>query len=1199
MPVTARTSLTMALVTIFFACTPPLILRAQSTNASLKGTVQDPTGAVIPGADLALKSMATGLTAKFTTGQDGTYHFGNLSQGSYELTASAKGFKDLVRTGITVNLNESVRLDVGMEVGNASQTVEVAENASPLNFETGEVKGALSPESIAELPLIVSGNQRAAAAFIILLPGISTGGAANPFDARINGGLMSGDEAVLDGITMQQGTMSQSGMISIFNDYPISPDSVKEVSLLTSNYEPQYGSTTSGVVTAVSKSGTNEFHGNAHELLRNKVLNARSFGVPNRPTDTENDWGATIGGPAKIPGLWSGSHKTYFFLAYGGFRIRGGTVSSILSIPSLKERQGDFTDWRDAKGNLIPIFDPATTRTNPNYSPKLPVGPGNQPFLRDQFMGCDGRTPNVICPSDPRLQNSLAKQWFQFLPNPTFDGPLNNLVGLPLASGSLRPTTNRVSYDARIDEYVGTKEHISVELHYHAPHYFASTSLTPELATEAETVDGGFVGPWVNRLNWDHTFTPTLLNNVNYGYLNFRGRSKCLDDPYVDKLPKIPGVADHAEPPTVSFQDFTSFGCNAIVRDSRPTNVVNDLMTWVKGKHTVKFGGEYRRLQLNLLNHVGGSGAFTFSRLNTGLAGVQSGNSVASFLLEQVNTGSAAFYTVDLPASRADALNLHVGDTWRIRPKLSINYGLRWDLNRPTVEKFDRLSFFDPAGPNPGAGERPGRLTFAGDRWGAASYGERHPEQTFHKAFAPRLGMAYSLTPKTVIRSGYGIFFTQAYYPGWGGGIALDGFNANPTFTSSNGGITPAFILSQGLPQNFTRPPFIDPSFLNGQNAPLYRPADANRLSYAQQWNLTLEHQFTNNFYVTAAYVGNKGTRLPSDQLPLNVLNPSLLSMGPALFDQFQPGQTVLDGVPVPYSNWVQQMSSCPPTVAQALLPYPQYCGSLTGLNENAGSSTYHALQLKAEKRFSDGVWLLASYTFSKTLSSSDFVNPSALTWAGASGVISPFERQRNKALSVDDVPHLFSLALIYDLPFGRGKHFLNRGGVLNKIVGGWQTTHIFRASAGVPFLFRSSVCNVPAQFRVGCIPGVLPGADPWAIGEGQFSPDKPVFNASAFEPVSSFNFYYGKGSRVTNLRGPGYHNQDFGLMKNTYITERVGLQIRGEIFNVWNWHIFNCIDQCFGSTAFNTDISSPNFGMWNGSVTAPRNVQLGMQVIF
>jgi hypothetical protein len=1187
---------TVALLPLMFL---PLTAWPQSFNASISGLVTDPSSAVIPAVELSLRSVGTGATLKFTTGSDGLYHFGNLTQGAYDLTASAKGFRDFLQRGIAVNLNESVRVDVKMELGTAVQRVEVSANASPLNFENAEVKGAITTESLANLPLVLSGNQRSAAGFIILMPGITTGGGANPFDARINGGLMSGDEGVLDGITMQQGTMSQSGMITMFNDYPINPDSVSEVSILTSNYEPQYGSTTSGVVTAVTKSGTSEFHGNAHALVRNKILNARSFGVPDRPEDTENDWGATIGGPVKVPGLWSGRRKTYFFFAYGGYTIRGGTVSSILSVPSLKERQGDFTDWVDSKGNLVPIYDPATTRSNPAYNSSLPVGPSNEPYLRDQFMGCNGTTPNVICPSDPRLVNSLAHGWLKYLPNPSFPGALNNYVGLPTASGSLRPTVNRLSFDARIDENLGEKDHFSVELHYHEPHFFARDSLPPQLATQAETVNGGFVGPWVNRVNWDHSFAPTLLNNVNYGYLNFRGNSTCLDAPYTNQLPQIPGVADHSLPPTLGFEDFAPFGCNAIVRDTRPTNVINDMMTWVRGKHTMKFGGEYRRLQLNLLNHVGASGNFNFSRLNTGLPGVNSSNAIASFLLEQVDNGSADFYTVDMPSSRADALNLYVGDTWKVSPKLSLNYGLRWDLNRPTVENFDRLSFFDPLATNPGAENLAGRLAFAGTRWGAASYGQRHPELTYHKAFAPRLGMAYSLTPKTVVRSGYGIFFTQAYYPGWGGGMNLSGFNATPIFSSSNNGITAAFVLSQGLPQNFPRPPSLDPSFLNGQAAPLYRPLDANRLSNAQQWNLTIEHQFTENFYISTAYVGNKGTRLPSVELPLNALDPSLLSMGQKLFDQFQAGENSLDGVPIPYPGWVQQMVSCPPTVAQALVRYPQYCGGIVGLNENAGNSTYHSFQFKAEKRFSHGLWMLASYTLSKTLTSSDFVNPAALTWAGASGVISPFERKRNKALSIDDVPQTLSLSFLYSLPFGRGQHFLNKGGVLDKVVGGWRASTIFRASEGVPFIFRSSVCNVPPQFQVGCIPGILPGANPWALSKGQFSPDKPVFNVAALEPVSSFNSYYGQGPRVSNVRGPGFHNHDFGLRKDTKLTERVSLEFRAEFFNIWNWHIFNCTDQCFGSSAFTTDVSSPNFGIWNGVVTSPRNIQLGMQLLF
>jgi hypothetical protein len=250
-----------------------------------------------------------------------------------------------------------------------------------------------------------------------------------------------------------------------------------------------------------------------------------------------------------------------------------------------------------------------------------------------------------------------------------------------------------------------------------------------------------------------------------------------------------------------------------------------------------------------------------------------------------------------------------------------VTAGLRWDVFTPSIEAENQTSFFDPSGTNPGAGNRLGRLAFAGTKWGAASYGSDAPEDTYYKAFGPRLGFAYALTPETVIRSGYGIFFEQAYYPGWNGGIATDGFNETVTFNSTLGGIQPAFLLQDGFPQNFTSPPFIDSSFLNGQNAPNYRPVDANRRPYTQQWNFTIERQVGKDMRVTAAYVGNKGTRLLSQINAINALNPSLLSLGNRLNDQFQPGQTSLDGVSIPYAGWVEQMKGCAPTVRKLCSP--------------------------------------------------------------------------------------------------------------------------------------------------------------------------------------------------------------------------------------------------------------------------------------
>ncbi len=1187
----------------------PGLLRAQSMNASISGTVTDPSGAAVPSAELTLTALGTRAVAKFTTSPDGLFRFPNLQEGAYELQASAKGFRDFLQKGIAVNINESVRVDVKLALGTAVQTIEVMASASPLNFETAEVKQAITPKTLEELPLIVGGNLRSAVAFVTLMPGVSTGGGNLPFDARINGGVQLGDEAVIDGVSMQDGANSQSGIAEGISDHPWSPEAISEVSVLTSNYEPQYGATTSSVITAVTKSGTNKFHGTLYEFMRNTALNARQFGVVNktdstgkeipgtaRPKDLEHDFGGNIGGPLKIPWLaWTGRKKTYFFVNYEGFRIRGGAVTPILSIPSLKERQGDFTDWVDANGNLIPVYDPATTRPNLNFNPNQPEGPNNLPYLRDQFMGCDGKTPNVICPSDTRLQNSLAKQWFQFLPNPTFTGPLNNYV-VPI------PISNTVNgdgtlIDVRVDQYVGEKDHFFGTVHYHGSFVPTVSQLPPQLASE-EPYEVNYT--FLDRLNWDHTLSPRLLNHFAFGYNDIWSEVHCLDEAYAKQLPQIPGVPSHDFPPVIYPQDFTGFGCSDKFKDGRPAYIANDQLTWVRGKHTFKFGGEYRALGINNTERYNTSGTFGFSRLNTGLIGITSGNSIASFLLEQVDSANAIFYTVDANYPRTKYWSTYFGDTWKATPKLSINYGLRWDLSPPTEEKYNNLSFFDPVGPNPGAGNRPGRLTFAGTKWGAASFGRRTPETTWHRAFAPRLGIAYSLTPKTVIRTGYGIFFQQAYYPGWNGGVSTDGFNANPSFSSSLGGLQAAFILSQGFPQNFSRPPFIDPSADNGQGSIHYRPFDGNRLSYTQQWNLTFEHQFTSDFYVSTAYVANKGTRLPSRVAPLNALDPKYLSMGQRIYDQFQSGQTSLDGVPIPYAGWVDQMTGCPPSVGQALLPYPQYCSGLYGQNENAGNSTYHSFQLKAEKRFSHGLSMLTSYTISKLISDSDSTQADALFWSGLAGAISPFERRRNKALAPDDVPQTLSATFIYQLPFGAGQRFLNKGGWVDKLVGGWQASTIFRAQSGIPFFFRSGTCNVPGAFQAGCIPGILPGANPFGQQKGSFNPALPLLNVNAFESGNNFNFYFGQGPRVSNLRGFGYHNEDFGLIKNTKLTERFSIQFRAEFFNVWNWHILSVANGGnYSYSAFNSDVSSPSFGMWNGSVSTPRNIQLGMKILF
>jgi len=1161
------------------------VAHAQNINGAILGVVQDSSGAVIPDVALTLRNIATDQTVGTTvSGPDGAYAFRNLQPAKYEVQATKEGFQLVSLPGVEVTIGAQVRLDVTMPIGAQEQRIEVTAGGSVLN-QTATQEHGIAPETLNELPLLMNSGPRAAASFASLMPGVSTGGGNNAFDARINGGLQTGDEATLDGVSMQQGFMSQGGMISISQDFPMSPDMVSEVKVLTSNYAPEYGSSTGGQIMAVTKSGGSDFHGSVFEFHRDATLKARQWGADDKAPFNRNNYGVNIGGPAAIPGLTTDRWKSYFYFDYEGYRQVGGSNQATLSIPSLQERNGDFRDWRDASGNLIPIYDPATLRLE------------NGRFVKDQFMGCDGTTPNVICPD--RI-NPLVAPYLGALPNPSRGGAQNNYLAPPIPDTILG---NSDYYMGRYDLQIGSSDHMFASFwHQRAPAKFFST-LPQQIANETYSDPQN---SWVNRFNYDRIFTPTLLNHMSMGYLNRNEGYGCIDQDFVGDFPQIAGVAGHNVPPQMSFDDgFATFGCNAGVNvgniTTRPTFIINDIVTWTKGTHTLKMGMEYRKIMGNIHDNSNEAGSFFFGRGSTGIVGVNSGSPVASFLIGAVDSADSAFRSVSSRYPRQSAWIFHAGDTWRIGSKLTFDYGLRWDYYSPSAEKYDRFSFFDPNGANPGAAGRPGRLAFAGDDYGAASYGARYPEEDWYGAFAPRLGAVYSLNDKTVLRAGWGIFYSQAFYPGWGGGIEQAGFSNTPSFNTQLGGFAPAFYLEQGFPQNFNQPPDIRSDYLNGQGI-LYRPLDANERPYSHQWNVTVDRQLGRNLALSVAYVANAGRRLPSSIQPLNAIDPRFLSMGDLLRDEFAPGQASLNGVPQPYPGWAEQMVSCTPSVAQALRPYPQYCDSLQGLNENHGKSLYNSLQMKLEKRFSAGTYALVSYTFSK-LKESASTNTQRGAEDSLSAVISPFQQDRNYTISSTDTPHVLSAAFVYELPFGQGKQFAsNAGGALNALIGGWTASTIYRYSSGLPMYFRvgGTACNVPGQFRASCIPAIVNSDAVFAQDKGSFDPaNGPLFNVNAFEPINAFNYYFGAGNRVEEtVRGFAYKNQDLTLMKNTRLAGPVNLQLRFEIFNLWNWHSFtNAGSQ--GSLPFETDLSAGNFGEWNGSVTEPRTMQIAVRLEF
>src|SRR5882724_3860658 len=508
---------------------------SQSNNASINGAITDQNGAVVQGAHVVLTSKDTKESSTFVSDANGLYSFRSVVPGAYKLSVAAQGFGEYVQEGIFVRVGYPIRQNVQLKLQSTVQRVEVEADASPLNFENAELRGSIDPQVIQEVPLLVAGSIRSAANFASILPGVVRG-SGDAAGAHVNGGQSQTGIVVLDGVALYNSSGTQ-GLTGAILDFPQSPDLISEFQVLTSNYDAQYGSA-GGVTVENVRSGTNAFHGTAYEFNRNSGFNATNWGFPDKAKDVENDFGGNFGGPLKVPFWKGGDHRTFFFANFEAFRVRGGLSQPTLSIPSLAERQGDFRDWVDPEHPdvLIPIYDPAT---------------------RQQFMGCDGETPNVICETDPRLVNSLAKQWFQFLPTPTKLGALNNYVApaIPAFLG-----TDAYTITEKVDQYIGSKDHISEMFYYK---YLPGTTFTslPETISDSGT---SFKRTSVWRVGWDHTFNPKVVNHLGFGFQDDKFYGGGIDGRFADKLPQIPGVAAHEYPPQITFGDgFAGFGTGA------------------------------------------------------------------------------------------------------------------------------------------------------------------------------------------------------------------------------------------------------------------------------------------------------------------------------------------------------------------------------------------------------------------------------------------------------------------------------------------------------------------------------------------------------------------------------------------------------------------------------------------------------------
>jgi hypothetical protein len=1109
---------------------------AQSDRGGMTGRVTDPSGAAISGAEISLMSEATGVKYSTRSSETGNYLIGSLPFGRYSATVAMAGFRQVEQPGIDISVGQTVTLNFSLEVGQLQQTVLVSSTPSPVESASAATGTVVGRQQVLDLPLTISGNMRNPESFILLTPGV-TGDTAN---TQINGSPSRTKEVLFDGAAS---TGPESG--GTLATYP-SVEAVGEFKLVSSTFNAEYGRSGSGFEVFTTRSGTNQLHGAAYDYFRNNALDARGFFAATTPINRQNEFGVNLGGPVVIPHVYDGHNRTFFYFVYGGFRYRAGQTNQLLSIPTTAYQQGDFSALTNSSGKLVPIYDPDTTRTV------------NGVVVRDQFPG------NIIPQS--RFSPVSAKITALY-PTPTYASSLNNF----LAVGASQ--FNRNQYDFKIDHNFTDNSRASVFVYINR-----EASIDPLLLPQpfSSALDQQRPAVWI-RANHDWIISPSTLNHFTAALTRepqiWHKLSADQDWPQKLGLTGINTGPGNAFPQITFTNGFSTLGDNSKTDGKQVNNSFEytDTVTHTRGNHSIKVGADVRWLQTNGADYASSQGIFGFNSLETALASNSgnSGNALASFLLGNVHSASYRGLLV-VPGNRYRYLAAFGQDDWKVNSRLTLNYGLRYEIYFPRTEAHNNFSGFDPTIANPGAGNTLGAVAFLGN--GPGRNGRSSFADTDYRNFGPRFGFAFSIDPKTVLRGGYGLYY------GLGNGNAglrssqnfIYGFNPSPSFTSLDSGATPAFNWTDGFPTNYP-PPTINPAVQNGSSINAIIRTDG-RAPYSQNWSFGLQRELLSSILVEADYVGVKGTRLGNNLIDFNQVNPAYLSLGSLLNSSITSPAAVAANIPTPYAGFKG-------TVAQALRPYPQYLSIPDIANPN-GNSTYHALQAKVEKRMSHGLTFLAAYTFSKTISDSDIAaggGPSGQTY---------YNRRLEKSVSTNDVPQIFVANLVYELPFGHGKKMLSDGPA-SYILGGWTVTAITQYQKGRPITL--SATNTLPLFNSGLRPNVVAGV-PLQTDTSNFDPavDRWINNVAFQVPAASS---FGTAARAyTNLRAPGLLNENFGLLKRMPLTERVSLTFRAEYFNVFNRVAFAAPDGNF---------SNASFGKISSQANTPRQGQLSLRLEF
>jgi hypothetical protein len=1184
-------------------------LYAQTTYGSIAGVVADSSGAAISGAEVTLTNTGTAEKRVQQTGPDGLYSFVNLLPGQYRIDVEKPGFKRVARPDVVVEVGQAVRIDLTMQVGDVTQTVEVTGETPQLQAETSSLGQVVEERVANELPL----NGRNVFNLISLAPSVVPQGSAtgtpvgvNPFgwgNYQVNGSFGNESAEYLDGQPLNIGYINLPVIIP-------TQDSIQEFKVQTSNLGADWGKFSGGVINLSTKSGSNNLHGEAYEYLRNKVLDANDFFLnragQQRPPFTQNQFGANAGGPLWVPHLYDGRDKTFWFFSWEGFRLRTGTAFTT-TVPTPAEEAGNFSNI------TAPIKDPCGgTVTGPVGCPGY-TGPAT-PF------------PGNIIPAGRLNPTSLAL--LKYFPGANTAGQLGaDGVTTQNFTTATSGGGNQNQVVGRLDQNLGTNQHIYFRYSYwnvlDLPVDPLGTGLCADRCSETYNTHAAALG-------YNYTLTPSTILSLNASLSRFAYNRSPINSGFdltsigwpAQYNTAVPSIA--RTPPTPCILNFAdNIMCTqgqSFIQDRNTQFNLTPSVTLVRGRHTLKLGFQLEIGRDNYAQTNVASGSFAFC--GSGQA-CFTGFSFADFLLGYADNPSNVenhfFGQAVVPALVAGQQiyrGFYADDTYHLTNKLTLNLGLRYDLQGNWSERFSRLSYFDPtaqswlASPASTAGltNVPGLAGTRGDVFLVPPAGTAIPLDRTN--ISPRVGFAYSFNQKTVVRGGYGIFFIPNYVSF---GLNPNNDLVNDATTSYNG------TINGTVPINTINTPFL-PSIVPPVGRTLgtlgtqqyasqvvQNPTVADRgnhpAGYVQQWNLNIQRNLPWNFFVSAAYVGSKGTHLESYSQQINQIGDNFLA-GAATQCAAESattgtrcdaaGVTLLQSVANPFfdatTGTAYALGTATTTAGQLARPYPQYTGlSLAG--QGSYDSTYHSFQLTVERRFASAGALLVAYTNAKLISDTDTLT----NWleVAAGGIQDNNNNKAERSLSSQDVSQRLVISYVLDLPFGRGKHYLSgASGAMDKIVGGWGVDGVTIFQSGFPLVFSNSDPNYATLFGAGSRPNFVPGCGKSSPVSGRAQLNE-WFNTACFSAPADFTF--GNESRTDpTMRGDGVKNFDFSIFKRTKFgpDERLGLEFRTEFFNLFNRTQF---------APPNTSLGSATFGKVTSTYpgTNPRLIQFGLKLLF